>query len=394
MKFNFTRLAKASIFSLLMLSAIFTNAQTLEWQLSNLSYSSIDPDGAGPATGSFTFELQIRSTGATATGINAISTGWSYDSTKAMLPTGVACVSLGTPTNVVLTPELITASFTYGSVNQCGTFTQTAGSASLNKRVIGTLDGTGIDISSAWKTLFTVTMWSTGTSIPEGGFLAINSGAGGSPAEFPTYAASDAAANEYAVNSLTYSTPLAAGTSLPVTFSGFNVSCRGNGTLISWATESELNSSYFVVEKSLNGRDWSSIGKINAAGNSQSRKSYQYFHPQTGKALFRVKEYDLDGKTTLTAIASANCESGIANTTIFPNPAKDIVKVSINSQTGERVQLQITDVEGRKLRNKSASLIAGSNQVELNLSGLADGNYLLQVIRSQTISESIPFIKN
>jgi len=394
MNFNFTRLTKLSSLSLMMLFAVCTQAQTLEWRLTNLSYSSVDPDAAGPAKGSFTFELQIRSTGATATGINAISTGWSYDSTKAMLPTGALCISTGTPTNVVLTTELTNSFFTFGNVNQCGSFTQTAGSVTLNKRVIGTLDGTGIDISSSWKTLFTVTMWSTDINTPEGGYVAINSGVGGSPSPFDTYAAADAAANEYTVNSLTYSTPLAAGTTLPVAFSGFNVSCRGNATLIAWATESELNSSYFSIEKSLNGREWTAVGRINAAGNSQSRKFYQYLYPQTGKAMFRVKEYDFDGKTTQTEIASANCESSNPTTSLFPNPAKDIIKVSISSQSSERVQLQITDAEGRKLRNKSVSLIAGTNQVEMNVSGLADGNYLLQVIRAQTVSESIPFIKN
>ena len=59
------------------------NAQTCEWRLANPTFSAVDPDGAGPATGSVTFTLQIHTTSGSIPNVTGISTGWSWQSSNA-----------------------------------------------------------------------------------------------------------------------------------------------------------------------------------------------------------------------------------------------------------------------------------------------------------------------
>ena len=100
----------------------------------------------------------------------------------------------------------------------------TTGSQTFDRRAVG-YSGTEVPstLTTTYVDIFTVTLWTLSTVNPEGGYVVINSGAGGTPGAFSTYAVSDDLANEYVANSLTYDTPLALGTgALPVLFTKFD----------------------------------------------------------------------------------------------------------------------------------------------------------------------------
>jgi hypothetical protein len=192
-------------------------AQTLEWRLTEPTYHAADPDGNGPATGSTTFTLQMHTVSGTVNDVNTISIGWSYRSSKAMVPATEGCSVVSSPANVTLSPDFITAGFAYTVANQCDSFSQVIDGQTFDRRVVGTLDGRSINITPAWVDVFTVTLWNLGTPSPALGFVALNSGAGGTPGAFPGYAVADLSANEYVVNSLSFATPLLMGSgTLPV----------------------------------------------------------------------------------------------------------------------------------------------------------------------------------
>ncbi len=49
---------------------------------------------------------------------------------------------------------------------------------------------------------------------------------------------------------------------------------QGNNILLNWATGAEINTDYFAVERSLNGTDFTKIGKVNAKHSGSN--NYQY----------------------------------------------------------------------------------------------------------------------
>jgi len=353
-----------------------------EWRLVNPTYSAADPDGGGPATGSVTFTMQIHTMSGTINNVNTISTGWSYQSSAAIDPSPPACAVVSNPANVTLSAAFIAGGFAFTTVNQCGAFSQTTGGQNFDTRAVGTLDGTGINISTTFIDVYTVTLWTLGSTAPEGGYVVINSGAGGAPGEFTTYAVADDMANEYVANSLTYSIPLALGSApVPVLFAKLEAGCTNNGALVSWSTGSESNSNFFEVQRSINGNDWTAVGTVKAAGNSSSVRAYRQLDLNGGKAFYRIKQVDLDGHASYTIVIKTTCSVKAIDMIIYPVPARDMLNVVIRSDKSLKAQLFLVDGIGKTVRKIDAALISGSNTFLFNLKGLAAGAYM---IRSNT----------
>ncbi len=354
-------------------------AQTFEWRVANPTYSSVDPDAAGPATGSVTFTLQIHTTSGTVNNINELATGWSYQSGAAMIPTSPGCVVGSNPANVTISAPFTAGAFTYTTVNECAVFSQTTGGQTFDRTVAGTLDGTGINLTTTWTDVFTATLWTLGTSSPEGGYVIINSSSLGSPGTLASYSVSDNLATEYPANSLTYTTPLALGSGvLPVLYTKFDAACTNNGAIVSWSTGSEFNSNYFELQRSTNGNDWATVSTVKAAGNTSAAHTYQQLDLNGGKAFYRIKQVDLDGHPVYTSIIRTNCERKGIDMVIYPVPARDILNVVIRSDKSLKTQLLLVDGVGKIVRRRDATLSNGDNTFLFDLKGLASGAYILR----------------
>lgn len=67
---------------------------------------------------------------------------------------------------------------------------------------------------------------------------------------------------------------------------------------IKWATASEHNSDYFLIEKSTDGVEWKYAGNVKSAGNSNEVISYNLIDSKiyyTGIYYYRINQYDIDG---------------------------------------------------------------------------------------------------
>lgn len=170
---------------------------------------------------------------------------------------------------------------------------------------------------------------------------------------------------------------------LPVTLTSF----RGeydravNKVHLTWTTAQESNSREFIVERSSDGRTYTAIGKLAAAGNTNRPSTYSYTdaEPVHGANYYRLKQVDLDEKTTLSGIVKIitdNSGGFIAG----PNPARSIVTVYRQNNT-EPVRIELRDVNGKLI--KQLSMASASVSATINVSGLSKGIYLLQLITSK-----------
>ncbi|GAA4318473.1 hypothetical protein [Flaviaesturariibacter amylovorans] len=91
---------------------------------------------------------------------------------------------------------------------------------------------------------------------------------------------------------------------LPVQFLAFSTTRRGADVLVQWATALEVGAFGFEVEFSRDGRTWTTLGLVRAAGNSSSDRRYSYTarNLPAGTLQFRIRQIDLDGTFTYTAI--------------------------------------------------------------------------------------------
>lgn len=93
-------------------------------------------------------------------------------------------------------------------------------------------------------------------------------------------------------------TPASLGSSpLPVELLQFNANKSDEAIVLNWATASELNNNYFDIEKSLNGIDFYTIGRVGGAGTSTEIKTYSYTNRNIAPInYYRLKQVDFDGE--------------------------------------------------------------------------------------------------
>lgn len=90
-------------------------------------------------------------------------------------------------------------------------------------------------------------------------------------------------------------------TALPVELISFEGEIKDGSNILSWATASENNSSYYDIEWSRNGFTWSTIGSEQAAGNSTSFLEYYFVEevPLLINNYYRLVQYDFDGESEI-----------------------------------------------------------------------------------------------
>jgi hypothetical protein len=72
---------------------------------------------------------------------------------------------------------------------------------------------------------------------------------------------------------------------LPVTLLNFEARTESNKVMITWYTATETDIDTFIVERSLNSKDYIEIGRVKAAGNSTSLIAYALIDPQPAEGL-------------------------------------------------------------------------------------------------------------
>ena len=179
---------------------------------------------------------------------------------------------------------------------------------------------------------------------------------------------------------------------LPVSFSLFNANCNNGSVELTWKTATETNSGNFSVEKSSDGRAWTVLTTVSAAGQSTSERSYSYID-RSGNSnnFYRIVEEGLDGRKTYSSIVRNNC-SDKQTFSVFPNPVDDKAVVTISSAQNTRLSLSVFDSKGAIVRTQQSLIQQGTNQISVNMSGLAQGTYTLMA-QWNNESRTIQFLK-
>lgn len=182
---------------------------------------------------------------------------------------------------------------------------------------------------------------------------------------------------------------------LPVVLKSFTGAALNTGNQLVWETLSEQNIDYYTVERSLDATNWSEIGRINVAGNSQLSRKYSITDATpAAKSLYRLRTVDRDGKTQFsgTVILTRNI-SALAITSLYPSPARDNITLQFNSVTSEKVTIRIMDVFGRIVKEIKVASNGNSASVPIPLQGMQPGTYSVTVSDSIGKSASGRFVK-
>jgi len=173
------------------------------------------------------------------------------------------------------------------------------------------------------------------------------------------------------------------GNALPLVWGSFNTQCFSGQVRLSWKTEKEYNTVSFIIRRSTNGRDWSVIATLPAAGNSNTALTYTYADQQSlqGTSYYQVQQQDIDGIQTFSPVLINKCgiEDGLK---VYPNPVKRSCWISIQSATGGEIMMQLYDTKGALVLQRRETIQSGNSQLQLHLDHLTPGSYSLVVTQA------------
>ena len=163
-------------------------------------------------------------------------------------------------------------------------------------------------------------------------------------------------------------------TLLPLSLTSFNASLINNSVQMNWNTYNEVNVNNFLIERSVDGRNFASVG-TEAAKNSVGNNSYSYtdIKPLSGVSYYRLKIIDKDASYKYSQVVVINNKASI-NVEVFPNPVVNSVTISHPKAIAGAV-IRIISPMGNVLQTVPVQI--GSIQTGMEVSSLQKGNYIL-----------------
>ncbi|MFK7923768.1 MAG: T9SS type A sorting domain-containing protein [Bacteroidia bacterium] len=188
------------------------------------------------------------------------------------------------------------------------------------------------------------------------------------------------------------------GSSFPVEWLSFVAIWDNGEAQLDWATASEINSDFYVVERSFDGQSFEDIGELEASGNSSQTQNYQFRDAavkdfQIWKVFYRLRQIDLDGSESY----SNTVQLGInQNASVvlkaFPIPASDVINVSFAIAKAGNIELNILNSLGQTIHTENLSFEAGPQSLVLPIEKLAAGIYFIQ-LGNESYSGTSKFMK-
>lgn len=178
--------------------------------------------------------------------------------------------------------------------------------------------------------------------------------------------------------------------SLPVTWAGFSGIFKQNAVHLKWTTSAEVNNVYYAVERTANGAQFDSIGRVEANTGSNGFNNYSFTDPNPllQTAYYRIKQVDKDGHFTYSKVLHVkSTEQGKIQ--LLQNPVHNSVTIKCSGVQGGS-ELMITDGAGRAMYKTTIT----GELVDVATDRLPVGLYYLYV-RNKNSNEAItiPFVR-
>jgi hypothetical protein len=139
---------------------------------------------------------------------------------------------------------------------------------------------------------------------------------------------------------------------LPVTILSLTGKQIGKDHLISWQVGTEVNFAHYVVETSIDGKQFNEVGQVQGEG----KKNYQFSNLQATSTYYRLKLVDLDGSVEYSPVIKIGSKTD-NKLSFYPNPVKDQLTVVLEAN----VSAQLVNSIGQVVW--TGSLEAGINTI-------------------------------
>ncbi len=159
---------------------------------------------------------------------------------------------------------------------------------------------------------------------------------------------------------------------------------------LEWVSLSEINSSHFIIEHSMDGSNFRAVGDVFAQGESLEKVQYEFIHKnaQLGRNYYRLRMIDLDGSEEIskTVIVDHDKRNWIQ---VYPSIVKDEITFEWENSINQ-IQIEIFDMQGKLTKQW---LLSNSDSKTLSVIDISSGAYFIRSTSGALVSTQ-KIIKN
>jgi hypothetical protein len=170
---------------------------------------------------------------------------------------------------------------------------------------------------------------------------------------------------------------------------------KNNKVTLNWTVADNENNSNFEVERSFNGRDFTTIGVV-FASEKMGTENYMFYETTSGtdKVMYRLKMIDKNHVINYSKILIFQLRSTISNNIkVIGNPVNDKLTFSYTSPSAQIVDVKIYDISGKVLLKNKVTSMEGSNVISLPLSSTFKAGMYVVEVNNGTELQSSKFVK-
>jgi hypothetical protein len=173
-------------------------------------------------------------------------------------------------------------------------------------------------------------------------------------------------------------------------FLNFYGKVLNNKSSLKWVAQNEENLKEYEVEKSVDGINFISVGKVGAL-DDLNESSYVFNDPGmiSNFAYYRLKliSQEFNSHKYSKTIVLYNRDAPLKLTTV--NPFRNNLRIDIFTPEGGNTEIYLCDIYGKVVSKKTLQLTKGDSNVELeNVSGLPPGLYILRATNNGAIVQN------
>lgn len=179
----------------------------------------------------------------------------------------------------------------------------------------------------------------------------------------------------------------AAGAPLPVNFANVKAYSKGTGVQLDWSNMTETDVLNYVVERSSNGVDFTTVANVMAKQNDGGKADYS-FYDATPAAVnyYRIQSLEGNNSKKYSVIVKVDTKATKADVVLYPNPVTgNTLSLQATALDKGQYTVRVMSANGQQVFAKSMTHAGGAVTSSIELpSTVKPGMYTLQIAGGNT----------